>query len=109
MQQKPHRRVRLGDPPAVFGEQLTADHIVAHSVESHSITGDSDALVITDRNMPSGNGEELVRAVQALWPTLPCVVVTGFGGDLRLSVPVIEKPVNAPTFLEAVERALAAS
>lgn len=67
------------------------------------------ALVITDRNMPSGNGEELVRAVQALWPTLPCVVVTGFGGDLRLSVPIIEKPVNAPTFLEAVERALAAS
>ena len=36
-------------------------------------------------------------------------VESGFGGDLRLSVPIIEKPVNAPTFLEAVERALAAS
>ena len=49
MQQKPHRKGGLGERPALFGEQLTADHIVAHSVESHSITGDSDALVITDR------------------------------------------------------------
>lgn len=66
-------------------------------------------LVITDRNMPSGNGEELVRAVKATWPTMPCVVVTGFGSDLRTTVPVIEKPVNGPAFLEVIERALAAS
>jgi DNA-binding NtrC family response regulator len=66
-------------------------------------------LVITDRNMPSGSGEELIRAVQATWPTMPIVVVTGFGGDLRTSVPVIEKPVNGPRFLEAIERVLAAS
>lgn len=66
-------------------------------------------LVVTDRNMPSGNGEELIRAMKATWPTIPIVVVTGFGDDLRTSVPVIAKPVNGPMFLEAVERALAAS
>ena len=64
-------------------------------------------LVVTDRNMPSGNGEELIRAVKATWPTLPIVVVTGYGDDMRTTVPVLAKPVNGPTFLEAVERALA--
>ena len=66
-------------------------------------------LVITDRNMPSGSGEGLIRAVKATWPTLPIVVVTGFGDDFRTTVPVLAKPINGPTFLEAVERALAAS
>lgn len=66
-------------------------------------------LVITDRNMPAGSGEELIRAMKATWPTIPIVVVTGFGDDLRTTVPVLAKPVNAPQFLEAVERALAAS
>lgn len=66
-------------------------------------------LVVTDRNMPSGNGEELIRAMKATWPTIPIVVVTGFGDDLRTTVPVLAKPVNGPMFLEAVERALAAS
>jgi DNA-binding NtrC family response regulator len=66
-------------------------------------------LVVTDRNMPSGNGEELIRAMKATWPKIPIVVVTGFGDDLRTTVPVLAKPVNGPTFLEAVERALAAS
>ena len=65
-------------------------------------------LVVTDRNMPSGNGEELIRAVQATWPTMPIMLVTGFGDDLRTNVPVLAKPVNGPTFLAAVERALAA-
>jgi DNA-binding NtrC family response regulator len=66
-------------------------------------------LVVTDRNMPSGNGEELIRAMKATWPTIPVVMVTGFGDDLRTTVPVLAKPVNGPTFLEAVQRALAAS
>jgi CheY-like chemotaxis protein len=66
-------------------------------------------LVVTDRNMPSGTGEELIRTMKATWPTIPIVVVTGFGDDLRTTVPVLAKPVSGPTFIEAVERALAAS
>lgn len=66
-------------------------------------------LVITDRNMPSGNGEELIRAMKATWPTIPIVVVTGYGDDLRTTVPVLAKPVSGPVFIEAVQRALAAS
>jgi DNA-binding NtrC family response regulator len=65
-------------------------------------------LVVTDRNMPSGTGEELIRAVRATWPAMPIVVVTGFGDDLRTTIPVLAKPVNGPTFLAAVERAIAA-
>ena len=66
-------------------------------------------LVITDRIMPSGSGEDLIRVVKATWPTMPIVVVTGYGDDMHTSVPVLEKPVSGPTFLEAVERAIAAS
>jgi hypothetical protein len=51
MQQKAHKRVgaNLGDRPLVFGDQLTADHIVANAAEDQSLGGDRDALVITDR------------------------------------------------------------
>jgi hypothetical protein len=50
MQQKPHKRTKgLGERPALFGEQLTADHIVAQSLEDQSMDGDRDAVVITDR------------------------------------------------------------
>lgn len=64
-------------------------------------------LVITDRVMPMGSGEDVIRVIRATWPTISVVVVTGFGDDLRTTVPVISKPVNGPTLIEAVERALA--
>ena len=35
--------------PTVFGEEVTADHIIARSARSQSVTGDHDALLIYDR------------------------------------------------------------
>ena len=44
------RRHRLRGPaPENFGEQCTADHVVAYSERSQGITGDRSALVIGDR------------------------------------------------------------
>ena len=69
--------------------------------------GGDVALVITDRKMPSGTGEELIRTIQATWPGLPIVCVTGFADDVVMNVPVVAKPVSGPALLEAVARALA--
>ena len=34
------------DRPENFGDEITADHVVAHSEESEGITGDKDAVII---------------------------------------------------------------
>ena len=41
-------RDALGVRPALFGEQITADHIVARSERSQGVTGQEDALLVTD-------------------------------------------------------------
>ena len=64
-------------------------------------------LVLTDRMMPGGSGEELIRVVKATWPAIPVVVVTGYGDDLKTTVPVVEKPVNGKLLIAVVERTLA--
>ncbi len=50
MQEKPCREQSgLGPPPTYFGEQITVDHIFAHSDEAQGVTGDLDALAVYDR------------------------------------------------------------
>ena len=48
--QRSGRKARgLGPVPTAFGEEVTADHIIARSARSQSVTGDHDALLIYDR------------------------------------------------------------
>ena len=50
MQQKPHRKgAHLGPPPDVFGDQVTADHIVIVNDEAFGNNSERDSLVIMDR------------------------------------------------------------
>ncbi len=70
-------------------------------------------LLITDVNMPGMDGIELLTEAKKLYPTLPVLVVTGYG-DIPLAVRAvksgaenfIEKPLQSATLLPLVEAAL---
>jgi two-component system response regulator FixJ len=70
-------------------------------------------LLITDVNMPDMDGIELLKEAKKLYPTLPVLVVTGYG-DIPLAVRAvksgaenfIEKPLQSTTLLRLVETAL---
>ena len=49
MQRTPCPGRPLGAVPAAFGDQLTADHIIARSERSQGVTGQEDALLVVDR------------------------------------------------------------
>jgi len=70
-------------------------------------------LLITDVSMPGMNGIELLKEAKRLYPTLPVLVVTGYG-DIPLAVYAvksgaenfIEKPLRSTTLLSLAEAAL---
>lgn len=67
---------------------------------------DTVNVVITDHLMPDMNGVDLVRAVRALRPALPIIVITGLpdaedeyaGLDVQFRV----KPVSPPELIQLV-------
>jgi len=73
---------------------------------------DCDLLII-DVNLPRMDGMELLRHVKRLRPSLPVLMVTGYG-EIPLAVEAIkdgaadfiEKPLERTAFLQAVELAL---
>lgn len=70
-------------------------------------------LLITDVKLPEMDGIELLAKVKCLVPSLPVLVVTGYG-DVPMAVAAfkagasdfIEKPLNRKSFLSAVELTL---
>ena len=71
-------------------------------------------LVLSDLVMASMSGVELLRQVQARWPGLPVIMVTGFGSiataveAMRLgAVDYLTKPANNDELLIKIHRALA--
>ena len=49
-QHKPHKRsVGLGPRPVEFGDEITADHIIAEADISRGMGGHKEALVVLDR------------------------------------------------------------
>lgn len=73
-------------------------------------------VVVTDFAMPNMNGVELARAIADGWPDVPVVMITAYkptglerlldSGVLR---EVLSKPVELPTIVAALERALVAA
>ena len=70
-------------------------------------------VVITDLRMPFVNGMTVVRAVHAIFPELPVIVLTAFGSpDVREvcleqgAVAFLEKPLDTTQLIDAVRAAL---
>ncbi len=70
-------------------------------------------LLITDVKMPEMDGIELLTEVKRIIPSLPVLIVTGYG-DIPMAVKAlkagsldfIEKPLDRQSFLSAVKSAL---
>lgn len=70
-------------------------------------------LLITDMKMPGKNGMELLTEVKRAIPSLPVVVITGYG-DVLMAVEALkrgasdflEKPLERQSLLSAVESSL---
>ncbi len=70
-------------------------------------------LLITDVKMPEMDGIELLNEVKRIIPSLPVLIVTGYG-DIPMAVKAlkagsldfIEKPLDRQSFLSAVKSAL---
>ncbi len=70
-------------------------------------------LVITDLRMPLVTGMTVVYAIHEVFPDLPVIVLTAFGNaQLKAeclkegAVDFLEKPLDTPQLLAAIERAL---
>jgi FixJ family two-component response regulator len=70
-------------------------------------------LLITDMKMPEMDGIELLNKVKCIVPSLPVIVITGYG-DIPMAVKAlkagaldfVEKPFDRQSFLSVVESAL---
>jgi CheY-like chemotaxis protein len=69
-------------------------------------------LVVSDVVMPRVNGVELVEALAAWWPDLPCILISGYAppqlAELGIVPPcaVLTKPVPREVLLAEVRRCL---
>jgi DNA-binding response OmpR family regulator len=68
-------------------------------------------LTITDRAMPEMNGDQLARAVKAIDPHKPVIMLTGFAEMMRTADErhdAVDLVMDKPVSLRALRRALAA-
>jgi DNA-binding NtrC family response regulator len=70
-------------------------------------------LIITDLRMPILSGTSLLGAVRVAFPKVPVIIVTAFGNGEREAecldkgaAAFLEKPLDTPTLLAAIERVL---
>ncbi len=71
------------------------------------------AVILTDLRMPGGDGLEFSKAVKAIDPDLPVILMTGYG-DITIAVDAmkhgvydfIEKPVDTNRLLKSIQRAV---
>ena len=70
-------------------------------------------IVVTDLRMPDGNGEDLIKRLRRVSPTLPVIVVTGHIGATEClaegadqSLAVMKKPVSLIALTETIEQLL---
>jgi len=77
-------------------------------------TPDAWSVMVTDHNMPGMDGLDLIRAVQAVRPDMPCFLCTGESPDEVSDATataagawtLFRKPLDARALLSAVTRAV---
>ena len=113
-------RVLVVDDQEIICE-LISEHLIA---EGHQPQGATDAtaalellkddsfdLVITDQSMPVMNGVQLGQTVKQMHPTLPVILLTGFGEELMVDgrIPdgidmIVPKPVSSAELRQAIRQ-----
>jgi signal transduction histidine kinase/CheY-like chemotaxis protein len=84
---------------------------VANGEEALGVLGDSAAfsLLVTDLSMPRLDGRALVARLRERFPGLPIVIISGNPEaeplGLALHLPVLQKPVDPGSLLQAIRRA----
>ncbi|MCG3149587.1 MAG: Sensor kinase CckA [Verrucomicrobiae bacterium] len=118
-----HGRILLVDDEAILRELFTeylmqAGHTVVAAADGAAGLEQFQAgpfdLVITDMAMPGLNGEQLAAKIQAVAPSTPVILLTGFGDIMKVQqqrppgiAVVVGKPVSLSDLHEAVQDALA--
>ena len=64
-------------------------------------------LLITDHGLPDQSGAELAEAVRASWPTLPIILVSGWGAEVPPGL--VDAKLDKPYTHEQLQAALAAA
>lgn len=81
----------------------------ANGLQKYRDEGSFEA-VVTDLEMPGGNGPDMIQAIRALTPTQPCLLVSGnpmllAEAGSKLGVPTMGKPFKSiMLFIEEVQR-----
>ena len=89
----PRRALVVDDEPGVLqttarilrrlGFAVTCAATGAEGIAVVTAEGAALALVVTDLAMPDLDGLAVSRAIHALWPALPIILVTGYGETPR--------------------------
>jgi len=119
---RPLRVLFVEDRPMVRGVIVEYLLVDGHTVETATDGRDglekfcagSFDVVITDRQMPDMNGDELAAAIKQIAPNQPVIMLTGFGDIMKLSgeMPegvdyLLSKPVTLNDFRGALAKAVA--
>jgi DNA-binding NtrC family response regulator len=103
-------KVLTGEGASVISAAWAADAIEILTARQEWID-----LVITDLRMPLLTGMTVVFAIHEVFPELPVIVLTAFGGpDVKAeclhqgAVAFLEKPLNTAQLLKAIEEVFTA-
>jgi CheY-like chemotaxis protein len=71
-------------------------------------------VVVSDISMPGMSGAALLQIVQARWPAIAVVLMTGFARESLAGIDqsgtrILQKPVEIPDLLDAIAKAAAAA
>jgi CheY-like chemotaxis protein len=85
---------------------------VENAVRALEVLGDAALpfdVLLTDVQMPQGNGLDLARIAKRLWPNMSVVMTSGYvaPADLPLGETILRKPWSLPDLVDRVRQARA--
>ncbi|MGO8697490.1 MAG: response regulator [Limisphaerales bacterium] len=97
------------------GAAVTCSETAEDAIEILTARRQRVDLVITDLRMPYVSGMTLLYAIHEIFPFLPIMVLTAFSSSAvkeeclqQGAAAVLEKPLNTPQLLSAIENVFAA-
>jgi CheY-like chemotaxis protein len=103
---EPKIRSLLAECLAAFGHQITTTSNGAEALrllEESAATNTPFELLITDLGMPAMDGRQLARQVRNRYPTIPIIMITGWGSNMNngeSDAGIIDAVVSKPPRLD---------